>query len=351
MKILEENIHLNKLKLQLETVEDLYFASLLVDIGDLVTAWTTRQIKLERIDGTERGERVRVKVTVKVKKVEFQRFSDSLRILGIIVEAPEWLEAKGSHHTLGLKPGDEIEITKNHLMKHHERVLRIASAKARAVGLISVDVDEIAVGLIRPQGLEVLSCISLPRPNKEGSLKSQVKTALEKALPSTIEMLKSRGVESLILLSPQLLQDIALECLKNFKVSVKRVEVPEGGLAGFYELLRRDELKTVFEEAALTTPKNALTEFLEHFFKNSDKIAIGLEEVSFALAAKAVKKLLILDEALLSGDRMQILSLLEKASETAEDVIVIPPDLEGAEILKKTNGIAALLYFGIKNLK
>ncbi|MEM1810298.1 MAG: hypothetical protein QW324_05495, partial [Thermofilaceae archaeon] len=91
MRILEEDKRANRLRLQIESPEDLYYTSLIIDEGDLVTAWTTRQVRIERAVESERGERVRVKLTVQVKKVEFQRFSDSLRILGVVVEAPEWL--------------------------------------------------------------------------------------------------------------------------------------------------------------------------------------------------------------------------------------------------------------------
>lgn len=347
MRVLEEDRRLKRLKLQLETPEDLYFASLLIDEGDLVTAWTFRQLKVDRGAGTERGDRVRVKLSVKVKKVEFQRFTDTLRVLGIIIEAPEWLEAKGSHHTIGLRPGDEVEIAKSSLLKHHERILQIASGQVRVKGVVSVDLDEVAAALLRPQGLEVLAVIPLPRPRKEGSLKAQVRENLESILPQLVAGLKSRHVDDLLLVAPRIVYDAIQELFKLFNVPVRFVEVSEGGLAGLHELMRRGDLRELLKESVLTASKLALEELVRRLGEDPDKVALGVEEVSRALLVRAVETLLVLDEALLSDSRAAILRLLESASETAREILVVPPSLEGAELLKRGGGVAALLYFDV----
>ncbi len=347
MRVLEEDRRLKKLKLQLETPEDLYFASLLIDEGDLVTAWTLRQLKVDRGTGTERGDRVRVKLSVKVKKVEFQRFTDTLRILGVIIEAPEWLEAKGSHHTIGLRPGDEVEIAKSSLLKHHERILQIASGQVRIKGVVSLDLDEVAAALLRPQGLEVLAVIPLPRPRKEGSLKAQVRENLESLLPQLVAGLKSRHIDDLLLVAPRIVYDAVQDLIQRFNVPAHFVEVSEGGLAGLHELLRRGDLRALLKESALSASKLALEELVRRLSDDPDKVAVGVVEVTHALLARAVETLLVLDEALLGDNRAAILKLLEIASETAREILVVPPSLEGAELLKRGDGVAALLYFRV----
>lgn len=342
MRIIEEDHRAKKLRVQLESSEDLYFASLLIDEGDFVTAWTTRQTRVERASGSEKGERVRVKLTVQVKKIEFQRFSDSLRVLGIITDAPEWLSARGSHHTIGLRPGDEVEIVKTSLLRHHERILRVAALTTRLAGVVSVDVDEVAVAILRPQGLEILTTIDLPRYSKEGSLKEHLKAHLSKLLPQLVASLKSKGVEDLLLVAPGLV----LEVLADIGVPASRlIEVSEGGLAGLYELLRRDSLRDFLEENAIFTSKRLLSELIDRLHRSPSKVALGSSEVLKALDARAVEALLILDEALLSEDRCKVLAILERASDTVRNVVVVPPGLEGAELLRSIGGVAALLYF------
>lgn len=344
MRVIEEDRRANKLRLQIESAEDLYYASLLIDEGDLVSAWTTRQVRIERATESERGERVRVKLTVQVRKVEFQRFSDSLRILGVVVDAPEWLSAKGSHHTIGLKPGDEVEIVKTALLKHHERILRLAVSSSRLIGILSFDVDEAAAAVLRPQGLEVLAVISLPKPGKEGSLKEHIKANMRKVLPHLAASLKSKEVKSTIVAAPKLV----LEALHELGVNASRfIEVSEGGLAGLYELLRRDSLKDLAAEEAYSAPRSLMSDLISRLSSSPGRVAVGLEEVRQAAEARAIDALLILDEALLWGDRSLILEILERAAATARQIVVVPPDLEGAEILKSGGGLAALLRFDL----
>jgi len=347
LRLLEEDRRLKRLKLQLETSEDLYFASLLIDEGDVVTAWTFRQLKVQREIGAERGDRVRVKLSVRVKKVEFQRFSDTLRVLGIIIDAPEWLEAKGSHHTIGLRPGDEVEVLKSSLLKHHERILQLAVQRVRVAGILSADVDEVAVALLRPQGLEVVAVISLPRPRKEGSLKEQLRENFKDLIPQLAEEVKRRNADLLLFVAPRLVRDAVKEFLERSSLPVRIVEASEGGLAGLYELMRRDDLKELLRERALLAPKLALEELIKRLDKDPERVAVGAEEVSRALSARAVEILLVLDEVLLGSEREKTLEILKNASNTARDIIVVPLELEGAELLRGSGGVAALLYFAV----
>ncbi|MEM1852403.1 MAG: hypothetical protein QW394_04710 [Thermofilaceae archaeon] len=344
MRILEEDKRANRLRLQIESPEDLYYTSLIIDEGDLVTAWTTRQVRIERAVESERGERVRVKLTVQVKKVEFQRFSDSLRILGVVVEAPEWLSVKGSHHTIGLKPGDEVEIVKTSLLKHHERLLQLALTATQLIGILSFDVDEATAALLRPQGLEVIATIGLPKPGKEGSLKEQLKTAIRKVLPQLLASLKSRGARDVVVAAPRLV----LEVLSEVGVTASRfIEVSEGGLAGLYEMVRRNALRELVTEEVYSKPRDLMKELIERLSRSPGRVAMGLEEVRRAAEARAIEALLILDEALLSEDRARVLTVLENAAATARNIVVVPPDLEGVELLRKSGGLAALLYFEV----
>ncbi|MEM0344429.1 MAG: hypothetical protein QXP94_02760 [Thermofilaceae archaeon] len=344
MRILEEDKRANRLRLQIESPEDLYYTSLIIDEGDLVTAWTTRQVRIERAVESERGERVRVKLTVQVKKVEFQRFSDSLRILGVVVEAPEWLSVKGSHHTIGLKPGDEVEIVKTSLLKHHERLLQLALTATQLIGILSFDVDEATAALLRPQGLEVIATIGLPKPGKEGSLKEQLKTAIRKVLPQLLASLKSRGARDVVVAAPRLV----LEVLSEVGVTASRfIEVSEGGLAGLYEMVRRNALRELVTEEVYSKPRDLMKELIERLSRSPGRVAMGLEEVRRAAEARAIETLLILDEALLSEDRARVLTVLENAAATARNIVVVPPDLEGVELLRKSGGLAALLYFEV----
>lgn len=336
------------IKFQLETPEDLYFISLIIDPEDTITAWTTRQVRVSRGDGSEeRGERVHVRLTLSVKKVEFQRFSDVLRVLGTIEEAPEWLYAKGSHHTIGLRVGDEVVLCKQFVAKHHKRILELAVARTKVAGVLSADFEELATGILRPQGLEIISVIALPRVRKEGSIREHLETSLSKHLHSIIKQLEAKNVSQIIAIAPQLVLEVLSERLHGLKIPVKFFKTAEGGLAGIYELLRDDEFKEMIENLTFSVSREALSELLETIMKSPARAALGIEEVKQALESNSIKLLLVSDEIFLSGKREEIMGILKSASDIARDVVVIPPYVEGADMLRRFDGIAAILYYDV----
>ncbi len=348
MRVLECDERRRIIKFQLETPEDLYFTSLIIDPGDSVTAWTTRQIKVSRGSGREeKGERVRVKLTLNVKKVEFQRFSDVLRILGIVEEAPEWLYAKGSHHTVGLRVGDEVVLCKQLIAKHHKRILELAVARTKVVGLLSVDFEELATGVLRPQGLEMISVAALPRARKEGSIREHLRNALSKHLRSILEQLEAKNVSQIIAVAPQLVLEVLGEELQGLRIPVKFFKTAEGGLAGIYEVLRDSEFKEVVENLVFSASREALSELLETMVKSPARVALGIEEVERALESKSVRLLLVSDEVFLSDKREKIMNILKSASDVVKDVIVVPPHIEGAYMLRRFEGVAAILYYDV----
>src|SRR6266705_3389470 len=96
--------------MRVENRDDLWHLHNLVLPGDLVRASTTRreEVKSDKVR-PERGEKVRVTLTIRVEGVEFQAFSDRLRITGVIVEGPQDL---GRHHTLNVAVEDVLSVIK-----------------------------------------------------------------------------------------------------------------------------------------------------------------------------------------------------------------------------------------------
>ena len=127
MKVLHQDSRTNEIKLLPETIDDLWHLYNLVDESDLVYAMTYRR-KEDRGDKLrpERMEKARMRLGIRVRKVEFHETDDRLRILGSIEEGPQDL---GQHHTLMVGPGDDISIVKPGWRNvHFERIKRAVDA-------------------------------------------------------------------------------------------------------------------------------------------------------------------------------------------------------------------------------
>src|SRR5438093_6618695 len=106
--------------------------------GDLARASTTRreEVKSDNVR-PERGEKVRVTLTIRVEGVEFQAFSDRLRITGVIVEGPQDL---GRHHTLNVAVDEVLSIIKTWKPHELQRIEEaVAAAQKPLVSFLSLD--------------------------------------------------------------------------------------------------------------------------------------------------------------------------------------------------------------------
>src|SRR5207247_8981980 len=98
MRVLHRDPKTGEIKMRVENPDDLWHLHNLLLPGDLVRASTTRreEVKSDKVR-PERGEKVRVTLTIRVEGVEVEAFSDRLRITGGIVGAPQDL---GRQHTV-----------------------------------------------------------------------------------------------------------------------------------------------------------------------------------------------------------------------------------------------------------
>ncbi|MCX6658363.1 MAG: mRNA surveillance protein pelota, partial [Euryarchaeota archaeon] len=103
MKILYQDAKAGEIKLLPETLDDLWHLHNLIDVRDLVFASTYRRGE-EKKDKLrpDRVEMVRMRLGIRVDKVEFHESDDVLRVLGIIEQGPQ---DTGQHHTLMLSVG------------------------------------------------------------------------------------------------------------------------------------------------------------------------------------------------------------------------------------------------------
>src|SRR5205809_7380669 len=98
MRVLHRDTRTGEIKLRVENADDLWHLHNLVLPGDHGRASTYRreEVKTDKVR-PERGEKVRVTLTIRVEGVEFQPFSVRLRLTGVIVDGPQVL---GRHHTV-----------------------------------------------------------------------------------------------------------------------------------------------------------------------------------------------------------------------------------------------------------
>src|SRR5207245_2553667 len=165
MRVLHRDPKTGEIKLRVENADDLWHLHNLVLPGDLVRASTYRreEVKTDKVR-PERGEKVRVTLMIRVEGVEFQPFSDRLRLTGVIVEGPQDL---GRHHTLNVAVDDVLSVIKTWRPHELRRIDEaVAAAQKPLVAFLSLDDEEALVAQLRQYGVHELATIHAPGHGK-----------------------------------------------------------------------------------------------------------------------------------------------------------------------------------------
>ena len=143
MKILHQNLKKGELKVEVETLDDLWYLSSIIDPKDLVKGKTLRKIKVGTKDQrASNAVKKPVFLKILVDKVGFSKTSDSLRISGTVTEGPEDI-AHGSYHTFNIEHKSVITIIKEKWLSYQlDKVKEASSTKMPKILICVFDREE-----------------------------------------------------------------------------------------------------------------------------------------------------------------------------------------------------------------
>ncbi len=344
MKILHQDARANEIKLLPETLDDLWHLYNLVDEGDMVFAMTYRRGE-EKSDKLrpERSDKVRMRLGLRVRKVEFHETEDVLRVLGVIEQGPQDL---GEHHTLVVGPGEAINVIKPEWKtQHFDRIKRaVASSERPSIVLVSIEDTDAVIATVREYGIKEHATITR---NPQGKM-YDAKPNEEEFLEAVVEKLKLllKG-EPLIILGPGFLKEALARRLREkapgLSASVSVQHTGQAGMAGIHELMKRGVGGKFLEETRVARE----TRLMEQLFAEIGKggmFAYGDQQVMEAAQSGAVATLLVLDTKVRTHSSESVLRLVE---ESKGEFVVVSSMHEAGRRLESLGGVAAILRYRI----
>lgn len=353
MRVLEFDERRGLIEVILEVPEDLYYFALLIEKGDIVYAWTSRQLRIERSSGSERGGRVKVYVGIIVEKISYHKFSQKIRLTGRVVEAPEDLHIKGSYHTLSLGVGESAKISKKaqRISNFIKELIERAETHTRRILILSIGDEEIALGVLSPIGINVKSIFGYS-PKKSQitkSLRDSFQPVLRKIIERIIKQNSERYDEIIIATTEKLLK-IMEEIVEDLGIKARIIKVFEGGLSGIYEITKRQDLRELFVEVRGFYETQEVEEIIKRLSRGDTRILLGIENVVKAAEWRAVEKIILLEDLLFDDElRDKVLKTLDEVYKSSGKIVIVSSEGEAGEKLRKLGKMAAILYFPLKN--
>jgi len=344
MRVLHRDLKAGEIKVRIENADDLWHLHNLVLAGDLVRASTYRreEAKSDKIR-PERMERVRVTLTIRIDRVDFQAFSDRLRLTGVIVEGAM---DHGQHHTLNVGVDDVLTMIKE--WKPHE--LRrideaVEAAQKPLVAFLALDDEEALLAQLRQYGVREIATIRAPGHGKMFPSGDSKTVYFDELLGK----LRTADLgEGLVVVGPGFAREEFHAFLKSKDADLASRVIAHGtshaGMRGIHEALRSGVGSRIFEESRVAQ-ETRLVERLFEAMATSGPCAYGTAEVSEAVAAGAVETLLVSD-AVVREPRVE--GLMRDSEAARGRVVLVSRHHEAGARLEAIGGVAALLRFPIR---
>lgn len=354
MRIIHQDTKNNTIKLTIDSLDDLWYLSQIVEQGDVVKGQTERKIKLNA-EG-DRNAKVIIKhitISIIVEKVEFHKYNNTLRISGKINEEYEDIP-KGSYHTLAVEQGTTITIAKEQFFKHHLDQIREAAAQKPATIIIcAFDREQATFAQLKRYGYDLLA--ELHGDVQKKQFQDKHETSFYKDIAKQILAYNEQKKPATIVIgSPAFWKEYLLKELKNTAVEKKIITAACSGAGedGIKELLKRQEVQQALQHDRITKEINAVEMLCAEIAKNGN-VEYGKLQVQQAAEQAAVKALLITDSFMQKEreqNRYQEINNLIKTVDSAKGTImIISADHDAGKKLNGLGGIAALLRYKINS--
>lgn len=353
MKLLHLNLKKGEVKLLTQSLDDLWYLSSIIEPEDLLQGKTLRKIKYTSSEEkSKEGTKKPVFIKIEVEKVEFSKYTNVLRVSGVIKQAPEEVPL-GSYHTFNVDENTAITIVKGQWLKYQLDKLKEACAEQKSSLLICVhDREEAYFALFRKYGYEILAHIQGEvQKKREESIKKE--NFYRTIIAKLNEYVDRFQIKQVILASPAFWKEDLMKELNDNKLRQKIILATCSSATrnGIEEVIKRPEVKEALKLERTAKEINKVEELLTEIAKNNLAV-YGLNETENAALIGAVKELLITDSFIQKSRSENLYNEVEKIMKTVDkakgEIEIISSEHEGGKKLDGLGGIAAILRFKLR---
>jgi protein pelota len=346
MHIISEDPKKGDATLRIDSLDDLWYLSQIIEKGDKVKGKTIRKMK-----GPEESsaERISVYLEIAVEKVEWSPDAVALRVGGVITQGPEDVP-HGSHHSFSIEPQTVFTMHKETWLKVHKERLKEAQASDSApVLLVLFDREEVYLARLKKNGVDIL-VHEEGNVQKKGFDNSLTKDFFEHVVNLIVEYQNRHMASLVVVASPSFWKEELLKRVRNPEDKKRWVlaTVSDVSAPAFNELLKRPEVKQALSTSRVSIEATLVENLLAALAKNQ-AVTYGWPEVTRANMYAAIENLLISTEFIKkrreNDTYSEVEAVLKEVEKKKGNVHIVSSQHDGGKKLDGLGGIAAMLRF------
>jgi protein pelota len=337
-----------------EDADDLFTLRRIVEKDDYVIADTSRVIKqLKEYGRPDKGERVKVRVSIRVEQSELDAAVDRLRITGTITETDNEMVTKGTHHSLSVEAGDAVTIDKGRRWQEVELRMLKRSGDSSGFVLVAIDTQEAAVAKVSGTHVKVIPNIYSGWSGKRYQTKNNPNTEVYfTEIAKTVSSILGENDKVLIFGPGETRRKFFNTLVARQEVPKDRVQVVDGvdvaGEDGIFVFLRSPAMKEVMSASKLASVSAMLDKVMLMVNRGEEKFAMGMPDVSQASAMKAIESVVFSDSVFKIADEEQVVRILNSIEGNGAKTFAVDSSTDIGLRVSSLGGIVALLRYAIR---
>ena len=338
----------NSVALIPEESDDLFTLRRIISKGDKIIGDTSRAIKQQNdFSRPDKGERVKIRISLDIEKISIDEVVDRLRISGTILESDNPSVSKGSHHSLMLKIGDPVTLVKKK-WNEIERKLIFEKKDHGTFLLVAVDTTDCGLGRLSGTHLKLLPNMYSGASGKRYKSKFNIQDFF-KDIQSAISTLIRDG-DNIVIFGPGETKKRLANFLSEIpSIKVHKLQVVNGidssGEDGIYIFIKSDIMKETLDTSKIAKVSAILDETMLRANKKSSKFTMGFDETSKANEMGAVESLVFSDKIFENQDENKIIEFLNQVESKGVDVYAVDSTTDAGLRVSSLGGVISLLRF------
>ncbi|MGN6560420.1 MAG: mRNA surveillance protein pelota [Candidatus Nitrosocosmicus sp.] len=345
----------NKIAITPEEPDDLFTLRRVIEIGDNIFVDTTRVIKQDKeFARPDKGERIKIRINLRIEKISFDDTVDRLKISGVIINSNNDNIPRGLYHSVVIKINDTIILEKPRWNENFLRMIKNSTTEYKYI-LISMDSEETSIARLNGTNLKTTPNIYSGKTGKRYNTNQKNDTLIKNYFDDIINSLNTYKEDEVktIIFGPGETKRKFLNYIKEKDPQTnKDIVLIEGietsGQDGFFVFLRSDAMKEIMSNSKIAIVSKVLDNVMHQINKGERKFAIGINEIKYADSVNSIDVLVYSDKVFFDIEENEFIKLLNEI-ESKKNVKAFATD-SSTDIgmrVSSLGGIIALLRFQI----
>jgi protein pelota len=335
-----------------EDSDDLFILRRVIEKDDLMIADTTRLIKQVKEYGRpDKGERVKVRVAIKVEQSKLDSAVDRLRISGIITDTNNEMVPKGMHHSLSVHAGDMVTVDKGRGWRDIELRMLKRSVSSASFILVAIDTQEAAVAKVSGTNVKVIPNIYSGQSGKRYQTKNPNIETYFIDIATTVSSIIGENDKIIIFGPGETRRRFFNILVSKGNILKERVQIIDGidvaGEDGIFVFLRSAEMREVMTASKLAAVSSMLDKVMLMVNRGEAKFAMGMNEVSQAATLKAIEAVVFSDSIFRTADEEAIVKLLNLIESYGAKTFAVDSSTDIGLRVSSLGGIVAVLRYAV----